>query len=326
MTSTLPARPAVDRAGEEPAPTGLTLTHEEGRSLRGAWQGGEIFRYVYRPWDPQLESPRPYFHPLRTLDGDLVSLYRPHDHVWHKGLALSLSNVADANFWGGRTYVHPEGYTQLPNNGGMWHDEFDLLGVPDGVLRFDERLTWVTEQGAAWVEERRRVGVAVLPDAGAWQLAFETTLSNISGQELPIGSPTTQGRENAGYSGLFWRGPRSFTGGTVLTPGRTGGDERMGERAAWLAFTGQHDGNGRSSTLLFVDDPGNPRHPVKWFVRSSPFAAVCPAPFFDEVYRLADGDRLRLRYDVLVADGAPDRAGCAALADRATGLDLGGIR
>ena len=26
--------------------------------------------------------------PVRTLRGDLVTLYRPHDHVWHKGIAL----------------------------------------------------------------------------------------------------------------------------------------------------------------------------------------------------------------------------------------------
>jgi hypothetical protein len=39
----------------------------------------------------------------------------------------------------------------------------------------------------------------------------------------------------AGYGGLFWRGPRSFTG-TVVTPGGTGGtggDELMGSRGAW---------------------------------------------------------------------------------------------
>ncbi len=49
---------------------------------------------------------------------------------------------------------------------------------------------------------------------------------------IPIGSPTTRGRENAGYGGLFWRGPRSFTGGSVLAPGVAGGDELRGIRGA----------------------------------------------------------------------------------------------
>ena len=28
-----------------------------------------------------------------------------------------------------------------------------------------------------------------------------------------FGSPTTAGREQAGYTGLHWRGPRDFSGG-----------------------------------------------------------------------------------------------------------------
>ena len=62
---------------------------------------GELFTYVYAATDPQLESPRPYIHPLRTLDGDLVSIYRPHDHVWHKGITWSLPHFGHENFWGG---------------------------------------------------------------------------------------------------------------------------------------------------------------------------------------------------------------------------------
>jgi hypothetical protein len=323
MTATMPGTQTIGHPGEEPVPTGLGLVHEEGRSLRGTWRGGELFRYVYRPWDPQLESPRPYFHPLRTLGGDLVSLYRPWDHVWHKGIAWSLSNVGTENFWGGVTYTREHGYRQLSNNGGMWHDDFDLIGVPDGVLRFDERLTWVAERGQAWIEERRRVGVAVLPDYGAWQLTFETTMHNLSGAAIPIGSPTTEGRDNAGYSGLFWRGPRSFSGGRVVMPDREGGDELMGARGPWLAFVGRHDGNGRSSSLLFCDSATNLDHPNQWFVRSGMYACVCPAPFFSQEYRLADGESLVLRYDIVIADGALDGTTCARLAAQAGALDLG---
>ncbi len=79
----------------------MTLAHGDG-SVRGSWQGSELFRYVYQPPDPVIESPRPYFHPVKTLGGDLVSLQRPHDHAWHKGIAWSLSNVGPANFWAAR--------------------------------------------------------------------------------------------------------------------------------------------------------------------------------------------------------------------------------
>jgi Methane oxygenase PmoA len=284
----------------------------------------ELFRYVYRPDDAQLESPRPFFHPVRTLRGDLVTIYRPHDHIWHKGVALSLPHVGAENFWGGPTFRNGA-YVQERNDGAMRHDGFDVAVAKDDAVRLDERLTWVTESGQTPITERRRIGATVLPGRvpdATWLLAFETTLVNVSGAEIVIGSPTTAGRPNAGYGGLFWRGPRSFTGGTVVTPDGAGGDELMGTRAPWLAFAGRHDGHGGSSTLVFRDSPANFSYPSQWFVRSTPFAAVCPAPFFDTEFSFAAGAVLTLRYDIAVADGSLDPAACARLAGLAAARDL----
>lgn len=301
----------------EPEPAGLSLTHDIGSSLLVSYRGRPLTRYVHRPWDAQLESPRPYFHPIRTLGGDLVSIYRPHDHIWHKGLALSLPNVGSENFWGGVTYRRGTGYGQFDNNGSMDHQGFDELSLEGDRLRVAERLHWTTEQGEPWCTETRRFGIEVLPDADAWVLLFETAITNARDVRTVIGSPTTEGRDNAGYGGLFWRGPRSFTGGTVHTPDATGGDELMGVRAPWLGFTGRHDDHGRSSTLAFVDGVGNEpggRH-VKWFVRVTPFACVCPAPFFDREVPVEPGGTLTRRYAVVIADGDRGRSGVSQLAD-----------
>jgi Methane oxygenase PmoA len=173
-----------------------------------------------------------------------------------------------------------------------------------------ESLAWDTEQGERWFTESRELSFEV--HDGAWALGFATTFTNVSEQRIVFGSPTTEGRENAGYGGLFWRGPRSFTGGRVVVPGASGGDELMGVRAPWLAFRGQHDDHGRFSTLVFVADG----EPVKWFVRSTPFAAVCPAPFFDTEVPLAPGGSLSYRYTVVIADGAPDPEALVELAPR----------
>ncbi|HEY2669119.1 MAG TPA: PmoA family protein [Rugosimonospora sp.] len=302
----------------------LALTIE-GESIRATWRGGELFRYVHQPGEPQFESPRPYLHPLRTLDGDPVSLYRPHDHVWHKGIAWSLCNVGMENFWGGATYVRDRGYVQLPNNGTMRHEGFERAEVLDGVLRLDERLHWVTEAGETWIVESRRIAVRVLPDLQAWQLDFSSTMRNVSGTALPFGSPTTQGRDNAGYSGLFWRGPRSFSGGRVLTPDGEGGDELMGWRGPWMGFVGRHDEHGGSSTLLFRDSPTNFSYPSRWFVRSGVYACLCPAPFFSEEYVLPDRDELTLRYDFFIVNGALDVAGAQKMAGQST-IDPDGSR
>jgi hypothetical protein len=288
-----------------------------GGALPGGGQGTELFRYVYLPREPVLESPRPYFHPVRTLGGDLVTLYRPHDHVWHKGIAWSLCQVGPENFWGGPTYVRDVGYRQLGNNGQIRHDGFTALDVRDQVLRIDELLTWVTQHGKTLITEHRRIRVAALPGEGAWRLSFDTAMRNVAGRLIRIGSPTTEGRPNAGYSGLFWRGPRSFSGGTLLTPHGRGGDELMGWRGPWLGYTGRHDGHGRASTLVFCDRPENFSAPSQWFVRTGSYACVCPAPFFSEEHPLEAGQTLELGYDVLIADGALDAARCGELASQA---------
>nr|MDT0657505.1 PmoA family protein [Micromonospora sp. DSM 115978] len=302
-------------AAGEPAPEGLSLLHRHGTALTVRHREQDLLRYVYQPWDDQRESPRPYFHPVHTLDGARVSLYRPHDHVWHKGIAWSLPNVGTANFWGGPTYHRGFGYRQLPNDGAMRHRDFLDVHADPAAVRVRHRLDWVTEPGDTWFEEVRSFAVTVDSTVSGWTLAFDTRFRNVGAEPIVIGSPTTEGRENAGYGGLFWRGPRSFTGGTVYAPGVTGRDELMGIRAPWLGFAGQHDEHGGASTLAFVDDPGNPDHPTRWFVRSEPFACVCPAPFFDTEVPVAPGETLRFRYAVTVADGDRGLSGCGPLAE-----------
>ncbi|WP_394550753.1 PmoA family protein [Agromyces sp. MMS24-JH15] len=276
-----------------------------------------LAEYVFRPTHPTFESPRPYLSPVHTLGGELVSLYRPHDHVWHKGIAWSLPVVGDENFWGGPTFVRGEGYVQLANNGRQQHVAFGPASRPEdgdgGSVAIVETLDWITQSGEHLFAEQRTLTASIVAD-DTWVLGFGTRMRNVSGRAIPIGSPTTRGRENAGYGGLFWRGPRSFTGGLVLARGRTGGDELRGQRAPWLGFTGRHDGSGAHSTIVMVDDPANVQHPPQWFARTEEFACLCPAPFFSEEHVVAPDGELRERVAVVIADGAsdPDRAAVLA--------------
>src|SRR5690606_39544963 len=106
----------------------------------------ELFRYVIRPDTVQLESPKPYIEPIRTRAGRVVSLFRPWDHVWHKGIAWSLPVVDDENFWGGPTYVQGRGYVQLPNDGTQAHR--DIVTADEGEsARFAHDLDWTAEDG-----------------------------------------------------------------------------------------------------------------------------------------------------------------------------------
>jgi hypothetical protein len=264
-----------------------------------------LFRYVYEPPEAQVESPRPYFHPLRTLAGNEVTLYRPHDHVWHKGLSMTCAQLSGHNFWGGATYVPGQGYVQLNNNGRIRHRKWEDIQCDEERVDLHEALTWCTADGDTWLREKRRISAREFDaSAGYWALDLEFRLENVRGAPLIFGSPTTRGRPMAGYGGLFWRGPRSFLGGTVLAGGGLEGPEVMGRRAPWLAYTGAHDGRDAQSTLVFIDRPGNAGYPNKWFVRNDPYPGVCFSFMFDEEYALAPDDELVLAYRIVIADGA----------------------
>src|SRR6478735_2348298 len=132
----------------------LSISHDDGTAFAVRDDDVELFRYTYVPDTPQFESPKPYLHPIRTRSGHLVSLFRPHDHVWHKGIAWSLPVVGDENFWGGPTYVRDQGYVQLPNDGSQTHLRVEKLGVDaDGSARFVHGLEWITEAGARMFTE-----------------------------------------------------------------------------------------------------------------------------------------------------------------------------
>ncbi|WP_175409518.1 PmoA family protein [Streptomyces sp. TRM64462] len=297
------------------------MLHVPGEHVAVTAAGVEVLRYVYRG-EAAWEAPKPYAHPLRTLAGHTVTDYRPNDHRWHKGLQMTASYLSGHNLWGGNTYVRGEGYVALPERvGSMAHRSFDEVGVRDGRAVVAERLTWHPYGGELWADELRRVEVHdVDPEAGCWALTWSSAVTNRRDVPLRFGSPTTQGREMAGYTGLFWRGPRAFRDGTALAA-HGGGDtpeDLMGCQAEWLAYTGEHDGADGHATVVFAHAPENDHtgaagaHPAHWFVRTEPFAAVAPSlAFFDELV-LPPGETLARRYRVLIADGAWDRPRIAA--------------
>ncbi|WP_137845506.1 PmoA family protein [Microbacterium sp. 2FI] len=272
---------------DDATPGRLTLRDGDGADA------AVLAEYVYAPTDAPIESPRPYAL-LLTRDGRAATAYRPDDHVWHKGLSLALPHVGHDNFWGGPTYLRGQGYTQLANNGAQVHRGFTSLEP----ARVDERLDWVTQAGAVILTEERTLTARSL-DESAWALTWRSRLTNVSGEALAFGSPTSNGRENAGYAGIFWRGPSGFTGGEIIGPDGAAGDAARGAAAPWLAYVSPDGGVG-----VLMLDAGAGESP--WFARSAEYAGLCPAPFFYDDTEVAPGDTLTL--GVVVIIGGPDAA------------------
>ena len=296
----------------------MRVIHDLGKTITISGRSHELLRYDYESKRPAEESPKPYIHPLRSLAGDVVTGFRPTDHPWHHGLSMTMAVLSEGNFWGGPSYVDGQGYVMKQNHGRIVHSELPLPFLRDDECGFAGDVGWIGPDGRPWIRETRRVSVPSVPgDATFYDVVFEMSLVNLRDVTLEFGSPTTEGRPNAGYGGLFWRGPRSFVGGTVQTTDHDGDDAAMGTRSPWLAFTGRHDGSNNDSTLVFVDGPSNPRHPTQWFCRAEPIPAVSFAFAFDSVLELAPGSSLDLSYRITVANGALGRSEIIEIASRA---------
>jgi len=235
----------------------------------------------------QLEpvlSRRPFLHPVRTLGGSLVTEVRPADHEHHLGVSLTLPDVNGTSFWGGTTYIRDRGSVLLENHGVQRRDGFDWM--PN---RIDERLTWLSERRDPLLTETR--GISSRAVAGGWALDWSSKLSAVV--DVSIGSPATNGREGAGYGGIFWRFP--FASARVSSEGGSGSGAAHGDRSRWLSVVDTSP-NAVGSVLLVQSGT------LPWFVRDDEYVGACPALAWDERREVAAGSTVEVGLTALVLD------------------------
>lgn len=303
--------------------TSFDIHHDEaGNELVVSVGTTDIAHYVYRPDDPIEESPKPFLYPLTTLSGAPLGVYRPWDHRWHKGLQMTWTHLSGDNFWGGPTFERGapgHGYVWRKNHGRQQHRSFETLDRQGTEVSVRQRLDWIASTGEGWFDETRTIRFhSADSERGIWALDFETTLTGVHDEALYLGSPTTHGRVNAGYTGLFWRGPRSWTGAEIIAAGGQGGESLMGAEASWAAITSEHDEIDGGATVLAYTGTSTAAVPVKWFARSSAFACLNPSPAFDTEITLEPGEALGLRHRFVFIDQKLERSELESLAEEFT--------
>ncbi|WP_221583556.1 PmoA family protein [Microbacterium sp. G2-8] len=291
----------------------ITTTTADGR-IEIAADGAPIATYEEGADIAPFESPKPYLHPVRTRAGEVVTDMRPADHVWHKGLQFALTDVAGRNFWGGNTYVPGRGYEALDVVGRVRRDEVATSSA-EGDARIREQLSWVSPEGSVLLTEQREQRIHA-PADGLWAIDLRTSVRNVSGRELELGSPTTKGRPDAGYTGWILRLAPSFHHGSVIGQTASGawldGEEEVrGAPAHWALFASR---TGSAAVLALAGRSTGPR--LKWFARSEEYPALGPSTHWDEPQFLGPRASLDVSHRFVVLDETPPRDEAAALAER----------
>ena len=247
-----------------------------------------------------VSSPRPYLHPVRTLNGTVVTDHQPLDHVWHLGVGVALQDVDGINFWGGRTYTREAAqYVWRPDHGSITSTGTTSVQADAGdghAGRLQETLSWNRPDGSpALVEERSWAWSGVAPSI--WRLSLDFALSPAGDKPVNLGSPGSNGRFEGGYGGFFWRLPQCGDA-AVWTPHGAGESQTHGSVARWLAWSGKFDGG--AATLVFLAPEGSTD---PWFVRVEGYPGVGQSLAWDAPVIARPGVPVQRSITVFVADG-----------------------
>ena len=117
----------------------LTMSRSDG-TIEVRSGDVSVARYVVDAEIAPIDTPKPFFHPLRTLGGAQVTGFGPEDHPWHHGLQFAIPRVGGHNLWGGGTYLGPvEGYKVQEDQGSIRHDEWDAAAIESGAASIRHR-------------------------------------------------------------------------------------------------------------------------------------------------------------------------------------------
>jgi len=252
-----------------------------------------------------VNTPKPHFHPLRTLGGAQITDFAPEDHPWHQGLQFAFPRVGDHNLWGGGTYFGPEeGYKIVADQGKIAHQRWDQRVNEGADVGWTEQLDWIGHNREPLLAESRTVALsASVASRAGWILDFDSVLSNATSEELTLATPAQRGRSDGGYGGLFLRLAEGFT--PVALTGESGEITSSGARSRTLVLSGT-TGAGEAVTLgLAFADP-DPVGDQAWLYRFEGFPAIGWAGAYETAYTVPVASSLELRHRLAIYDGLVD--------------------
>lgn len=260
--------------------------------------GTEVLRYNSGAALDPLLSPRPYLHPVRTLSGTVLTDELVPDHPHHLGLSLAVSDLAGANFWGGRTFTGTESH-MLTNHGRQISTDLRQSGAG-----LSESLVWLGPESAELALESRNIRAQLHPTPGCWALTLTSTLRPAPGRSaIEISSSAVKGRPGAGYGGLFWRFPRTARISHILAGPHEGVETVHGSRTPWLSLA--VDVEGAPATVVLAQDEASP---LPWFVRTTDYIGAGAALAWSEPCWVTAAEPLTQTLRAVIFDGMIDGA------------------
>ena len=233
----------------------------------------------------------PYFHPVATAGGEVLTNFAPADHRWHRGIWFSWKFLNGVNYWdwGGRKMPVPEGRTQTVGE--------EVVAKEESGVSIATELRY-THQDKLVLQEKREITIESPRADGSYAIDWCMTFTAPE-KEVVFERTPPKVKPWGGYGGLSCRASAKLKNHRVINSAGQEGKEGHGKPARWMDFSGALP-NGKLAGVAMFDHPDNPRHPTPWYVATGRMGYFNPAFLFHEPFTLPAGESLTLRYGMLI--------------------------
>jgi hypothetical protein len=254
---------------------------------------------------------KPFFHPVCSPDGTILTAESPPDHLWHLGQWFCWKYINKLNYWeftGDPLLAVSEGRTDLKST--------QIRTRKNGGAQIKMELEYHPWEKPAEVvmKETRSIVVSAPGKDGSYQIDYDlvfTPVTDVILDRTPV-QTNSSGITWGGYAGLSMRFDQKLADPKYFSATRD--SVINGEGNSWVAANLTTTG-GKTVQMVIIDHPLNPRYPSAWYTINRPkdrFWFFSPALLYHSALELKAGEQMRLRYRVLMPLAPLSREGIKA--------------
>jgi hypothetical protein len=228
----------------------------------------------------------PQFYPVNgSRSGQSVTTRRTDPFPHHSSLFFACDKVNGGNYW-------QEGLQR----GQILSQELRIISAAGREVIFEQECRWERPGADAPFADHRRIRIEA-PSPDLRVIDFDITLTALIDVRIE--------RNNHSLFSARMAPDLAVSGGgrLVNAAGASGEAETFGQASPWMdarGARGQH-----VEGLAILSHPENRWAPSPWFTRNYGFFSPTPLNWIEEPLEMAQGEKLRLRYRVLVHSNDP---------------------
>ncbi len=240
----------------------------------------------------------PFFFPVNGLSNASVTSMRNANYPHHSSLFFGCDRVNGGNYW-------QEGL----DRGQIVPIRADILETGGDRVVIENENIWRRPLAMAPVKDVRTITISA-PSENLYQIDFEIIMEMLLDVTI----------EKTNHSLLSVRMDPDLAvinGGTLVNAeGETGEKDTFGKPSPWMDYYGSRMGHKEGIAIL--QHPSSAWYPAPWFTRDYGFFSPTPMywPENGENTVLQKGEKVKLRYRVLVHSGDHVEAGIAELFEK----------